>query len=161
MSFGVNPNFMPGRDLKKLYCALIRSVLEYSLVTYHSILTKKQSNDLELVQKKCLRCIYGYDKSYDDLLKESGLDPLKTCRQKAFLKFAKRASQNPIYSHWFKLSKNLTSDRNPRIYEEKFARTSKLYNSPLFAMRRELNASPNKPEQESNFLDLAYLFDDL
>ena len=67
--------FMPGKNLKKLYCALVRSVLEYSLVTYHSMLTKKQSNDLELVQNKCLHCIYGYDKSYDDLLKESGLDP--------------------------------------------------------------------------------------
>ena len=125
------------------------------------MLTKKQSNDLELVQKKCLRCIYGYDKSYDDLLKESGLDPLKTRRQKAFLKFARPASQNPIYSHWFRLNKNQTSDRNPKIYEEKFARTSRLYNSPLFAMSRELNETPNKPDQESNFLALAYLFDDL
>ena len=33
--------FMPGKDLKKLYCSLVRSVLEYSSVTYHSMLTKK------------------------------------------------------------------------------------------------------------------------
>ena len=70
-------------------------------------------------------------------------------------------TENSIYSHWFKLNRNQTSNRNPKIYEEKFARTSRLYNSPLFAMRRELNATPNEPEQESNFLDLAYLFDDL
>ena len=61
--------FLPGKDLKKLYCALVRSVLEYSSITYHSMLTKKLENDLEMVQKKCLRCIYGYAKSYEDLLK--------------------------------------------------------------------------------------------
>ena len=47
--------FMPGKDLKKLYCALVRSILEYSSITYHSMLTRKQENDLEMVQKKCLR----------------------------------------------------------------------------------------------------------
>ena len=33
--------FMPGKDLKKLYCALVRLVLKYSSITYHSMLTKK------------------------------------------------------------------------------------------------------------------------
>lgn len=82
---------MPGKELKTLYCSIIRSVLEYSSVTYdHSMLTKKQENDLELVQKKCLRCIYGYGKSYDKLLKESNLQPLKSRRQKMILRFAKK-----------------------------------------------------------------------
>ena len=94
--------FMPGKDLKKLYCSLVRSVLEYSSVTYHSMQTKKQENDLEIVQKKCLRCIYGYKKSYSELLEESGLQPLKSRRQRAVLKFAQKASLNPIYAHWFK-----------------------------------------------------------
>ena len=70
--------FMPGKDLKKLYCSLIRSVLEYSSVTYHSMLSKSQENKLEKIQKKCLRCIYGYDKSYSELLKESELCLLYT-----------------------------------------------------------------------------------
>ena len=93
--------FMPGKDLKKLYCALVRSVLEYSLITYHSMLTKKLENDLEIVQKKCLCCIYGYKKSYDELLQESGLLRLKERREIAVLKFAKKTSASPIYSHWF------------------------------------------------------------
>ena len=33
--------FMLGKDLRKLYSSLVRSVLEYSSVTYHSMLTKK------------------------------------------------------------------------------------------------------------------------
>ena len=65
--------FMPGKDLTKLNASLVRSVLEYSSVTYHSLLTKKQANDLKIVQKKCLRCIFGYNKLYDELLAESGM----------------------------------------------------------------------------------------
>ena len=153
--------FMPGKDLKKLYCALVRSVLEYSSVTYHSMLTKHQENELELVQKKCLKCIYGYDKTYDELLSESELEPLKVRRQKGVLKFAQNASKNPIYARWFRGNPNPTSQRCPTKVEEKFARTHRLYNSPLFAMRRLLNNTPSDPEPESNYLDLAHLFDDL
>ena len=90
------------------------------------MLTKKQENDLEIVQKKCLRCIFGYDKRYDKLLKESGLEPLKTRRSSASLTFAKKSSQNPVYARWFKKKPNQTSSRCPLIYEEKFARTSRL-----------------------------------
>ena len=46
--------FMEGNDLTKLYSALIRSVLEYSSVTYGPMLSKAQSNRLEQVQKNCL-----------------------------------------------------------------------------------------------------------
>ena len=93
--------FLPGKNLKKLYCSLVRSVLEYSSVTYHSMLTKQQANDLEMVQKKCLRCILGNKKSYVELLEESQLEPLAVRRERAFLKFAQKAYENPIYHRWF------------------------------------------------------------
>ena len=75
--------FMPGSDLRKLYCGLVRSVIEYSSVTYGPMLTKYQSNTLENIQKRCLRVMYGYDKSYTDLLVESGLQTLSNRRDKA------------------------------------------------------------------------------
>ena len=152
---------MPGKDLKKLYCSLIRLVLEYSSVTYHSMLSKGQENELEKIQKKCLRCMYGYDKSYSELLKESELEPLKTRRERAFVKFAKKSSENPIYEHWFKRNSPLVNTRNPKTFVEKFAKTSRLYNSPIYAMRRALNDTPHDQPQESNYLDLGYLFDEL
>ena len=151
-------SFMPGDDLKKLYCSLIRSVLEYSSVTYHSMLTKGQENELEKVQKKALRCMYGYNKSYSELLTESGLQPLKSRRETAA---ARKASENPIYARWFKKYPNHTTQRNPKLFLESFARTNRLYNSPLFAMRRALNNSPDDSRPESGYLDLAYLFDDI
>ena len=46
--------FMPGKDLIKLYVALVRSNLEYSSVTLASQLSKYQRNRLKQVQKQCL-----------------------------------------------------------------------------------------------------------
>ena len=106
------------------------------------MLTKQQENALEIVQKKCLRCIFGYNKSYDELLAESELEPLKVRRSAAFLKFARKASDNPIYARWFKKNQNLTTLRNPKTYEEKFARTNRLYNSPLYACLLYTSPSP-------------------
>ena len=82
--------FLPGGDLTKLYSALVRLVLEYSSVTYHSLLTKKQGNNLENMQKKCLCCIFGYGKTCDELLTESGMPTLMARREKAVLKFASK-----------------------------------------------------------------------
>ena len=152
---------MPGRDLTKLYSALVRSVLEYSSVTYHSLLTRKQENDLETVQKKCLRCIFGYGKSYEDLLSESGMTTLKVRRERAVEKFARKTEGNPVYSHWFPPNPNPTSERNPTKYLEEFARTNRLYNSPLFYMRRLLNRTKHDPQPEPHYIDLAHLFNDL
>ena len=124
------------------------------------MLTKRQENDLENIQKKCLRCIYGYGKSYTDLLKESEFQTLKERRTKAVLKFAQKTSNNPVYSHWFKQNPNQTSVRKPKIYLEEFARTSRLYNSPLFHMRRVLNNTDHEDWPETNYMNLDYLFDE-
>ena len=95
--------------------------------------------------------MFGYDKTYDELLKESGLEPLKVRRQRAFLKFAQKSSENPVYRHWFRPNPNQTSERRPTRFEERFARTNRLYNSRLFAMRRILNNTPNREEHESQY----------
>ena len=82
--------FMPGKDLVKLYCSLVSSILEYSSVTYHSMLTRSQVNRLENVQKRCLKCIFGYGHTYPELLGESGLQTLKARRETAVIKFAQK-----------------------------------------------------------------------
>ena len=45
-------------DITLIYCAIIRSILEYACAVWHSGLTTTQSNDIERVQKRCLRIIY-------------------------------------------------------------------------------------------------------
>ena len=118
---------MPGKDLLKLYGSLVRSVIEYSSVTYHSMLTKFQSNQLENIQKRCLRCLFGWNKSYADLLAESGLPTLASRRETAVKKFAEKALDNPNYRHWF--SKNpstrVNSQRYSKPLHEKLAKTNR------------------------------------
>ena len=59
------------------------------------MLTKFQSNQLENIQKRCLRCMFGWDKSYADLLVESGLQTLSARREAAIRTFAEKALENP------------------------------------------------------------------
>ena len=54
---------------------IIRSVLEYACAVWHSGLTAEQSNDLERVQKRCMRIIYP-QLSYSEALFVSGLERL-------------------------------------------------------------------------------------
>ena len=97
--------------------------------------------------------MFGYDKSYAELLEESGFETLAARREKALTRFTKNSLSNPIYSHWFKDNPNpRQSQRNPKKYEEKFARTNRLYNSPLYTARRKLNESNYElPERETAF----------
>ena len=64
---------------------------------------------------------------------------LEERRQKAIEKFAQKTVKNPQFSHWFPTNKNRSSQRTGKTYEEKLARSDRLYNSPLFKMRRILN----------------------
>ena len=68
---------IPKERLKDAYVSIMRSVLEFSSNVYHSQLTKFLSNPLEKMQKRLLKLIYGYDKSYEELLAEAGLEKLE------------------------------------------------------------------------------------
>ena len=125
--------------LKNISCSVVRSVIEYSSVTYGPMLTKYQSKKLEDLQKRCLKTIYGYDKTYEDLLEESSLDTLERRRTNAVFKFAKKMASNPQFNHWFPKNPNRQSERTSKPYLEEIAKSNRLYNSPLFTMRRVLN----------------------
>ena len=62
---------------------------------------------------------------------------------------------------WFPANHNQTSERNPTRYHEEFARTQRLYNSPLFYMRRLLNRTKHDPRPDPYYIYLAHLFNDL
>ena len=51
-----------------IFVLVMRSVLEYSSVVYHSQLSKYQTNLPERVQSRALRAIYSYEKDYTTLL---------------------------------------------------------------------------------------------
>ena len=132
----------------------MRSVLEYSSPVYHSQLNGKLNNLLEKVQKQALKIIFGYQKTYEELLEEAGMEKLEVRRQKAFGKFAEKSLQNEKYSsRWFPKRELVRLNRHTSPYLEEKAQGSRLYNSPLFAMRRFLNGTRSVEE-----IDLSGLF---
>jgi len=67
-------------DIVIIYCSIIRSVLEYACQVWHPGLTKKQSSEIERVQKRCLKLIYP-NLDYHQSLQMSGLEKLETRRE--------------------------------------------------------------------------------
>ena len=105
--------------------------------------------------------MYGYQKTYLELLNESGLQTLKARREKAVLKFAQKATQNPVYDHWFEENPNRSTQRASKAYTEFHANTDRLYRSPLFYMRRALNGSVDDDRNENpTVLNLDHVFND-
>ena len=65
---------------------------------------------------------------------------LAEIREAAFLKFAKTLASSERYGNmWFPLKDQTRTLRNNIRYEEFYARTERLYNSPVYRMRRLLN----------------------
>ena len=101
--------------------------------------------------------MYGYGKSYSELLAESGFQTLKHRRGIALAKFAGKTLDNPQYRHWFveqETNHTRNSLRSTKKYEEKFANTNRLYNSPLYTVRRILNSTAAmEPQEERAYID--------
>ena len=123
----------------RVYCSMLRPIIEFCSPVYHSLLTNEQSQRIENLQKMTLKIIYGFGFNYSELLIKSGLSTLEERRKLAFTNFTKSIALNERYSGWFPLNNNTVNLRSSKRYVEEFARTERLYNSPLFAMRRELN----------------------
>ena len=118
----------------------LRSAVEYCAATYHSMLNKDQSDRIEKLQMKALKTIYGWNRSYSDLLAASGLETLENRRKKLVDNFAVKTSKNNRFSHWFPSAHPTGHNtRSTRPYLEEFSRTERLKNSPVYYMRRRLN----------------------
>ena len=134
---------VPKDDLLALYKSLLLSVLDYAAVVYHPLLKKTQADMLERLQAAAMKITYGWKRSYPKIMEDldGKLDYLHVRRQKKTDKFIKKAAENPNYREkWF--PRREFSDQNLRrslYYDEEFARTSRLYDSPLFYYRRRLN----------------------
>lgn len=73
-----------GVDLKNIllvYTSVIRSVLEYCCQVWHPGLTRRQSDDIERVQKRCLKIVLP-DLSYADALSLCRLERLDARRER-------------------------------------------------------------------------------
>ena len=105
------------------------------------MLGKNQTKNLELLQKLALKIIYGVTGvGYAELLDRPGLPTLAERRLKMVDKFITKAARHQSHKNWFPTKQISGYDlRIEHVYKEKSARTSRLYNSPLYFYRRRLN----------------------
>ena len=124
----------------RTFNTLIRPTLEYAVPTFHPMLNIEQSNAIEQIQKRASKIIFGWGTNYSELLESGRMESLKSRREKLTLSFAKKASSSDRFGAWFKKREyGEVNIRDKKLYEEQYARTDRLKNSPLFYMRRQLN----------------------
>ena len=106
------------------------------------MMTKHQSGMLERQQIRALSAVYGFDKSSSQLLSMSGLDSLFDRREAAADRFAQKLVANPRYGHLF--PERPPDQLRARVetrnkYIETIANSTRMFNSPLYYLRRRLN----------------------
>ena len=126
-------------DLVQVYRATILPIHDYCSCVYNSSLSQTQANALERLQAHALKTIFGYQHSYRSLLQTTGLQTLQARRDARCDRFAAKCLENPRYRDWFPLQPIAIPTRNSLKFKEMYARTKRLYNSPLYHMRRRLN----------------------
>ena len=95
-------------SLKRIYLTYILSLLDQSAVVWHSSLSKKNSRDLERIQKVAVRVILGKSyTNYNDGLQKLRLKKLNKRRENICLNFAKKCLKNEKVKNFFKENKNL------------------------------------------------------
>ena len=147
---------LPSEDLIAMYKCFLLSVLDYASVVYGPMISGEQAQQLERLQATALKIIFGLKHSYRELLEVSGLEPLVERRQRLIDKFILKAVKNDnITEAWFPTKTFIHHNlRHEKIFEEKFARTERLYRSPLYTYRRRLNEiyvhELNKEDRRNN-----------
>ena len=87
-----------------------------------------------------MKIIFGFSKSYNEILEEQAIEKVSERRRSLFDSCTIKMAENVnVCKEWFPTKLFEHADlRRERIYEEKYARTLRLYNSPLYTMRRRL-----------------------
>ena len=115
--------------------------MEQSAAVWHSSLTKKDSKDLERVQKSALRVILGDRyRNYEEALNIIKIDSLEERRQKICLKFAQQCLRNEKLRDMFPKSKSdhkMTKRNREKIVTK--AITERFRKSAIPSMQRLLN----------------------
>ena len=133
---------MNGGDLLTVFKTMIRSVADFASPTYHSLLTRTQSNLLESLQRRALKIIYGHETSYKDCLAIAGIQTLQERREGLVKKFAVKTSKNHRFSDGWFPEKPITqhNTRQSQKYLELRPRTERMKRNPIYHMRRVLNS---------------------
>ena len=128
-------------DMLNIYKCTVRPIIEFAAATYGPMLTQEQKKMIERLQLRVMKIIYGLTVSYRTVLEATGLQTLEERRCEIVRKFAEKTSNNERFREkWFPKNHDTNHlTRFPKVYREENCRTNRLYNSPIYTMRRILN----------------------
>lgn len=143
---------VPREDLIHIYILYVRSLLEYCSVVWHSTLTAEQGNNLERVQKLCLKIILGEEYcGYDDALEKCGLERLSDRRENKCLNFGLKSLLHPIHSEMFPINPQVLANphytRNSEHFVVNMAKSDSYRDSAIPYMQRMLNQYVNNQKR--------------
>ena len=105
------------------------------------MLSEGMRDEIEYIQKRACKLIFGWNSSYDLLIQDKKIVTLQERREKLFEIFCNKIHKNDRFRRIW-IEERVFEDhqlRKQKIIREKFASTNRLYNSPLYALRRKLN----------------------
>ena len=142
----------PTKDMKQIYVAYIRSLLEQSCTVWHSSLTVESQEDLERVQKVAFKIILKDSyRSYENAQRILDLETLKERRTFLCLEFAKKWLKNDKIKSFFPPNAR-THTMGPRSQEHfkvNFALTDRLKNGPINCMQNILNTEVKRRQDQN------------
>ena len=124
----------------KIYKTVLRPALEFANVIYGPLLNSGQTAAIERLQKRCLRMIYGWEKSYETLLQESNLTTLEERRKERIDRFACKSERNQLVNYkWYLPNENRKTGRKFNKYIEPKVRTARQTTNPVYHYSKRLN----------------------
>ena len=102
--------------------------------------------ELDRLQNRALRIIFGFKIGGRRLRKMAGVTTLRARRIEHCDKFAKKCLESDRFAGWFPRSQGRRSSRlaGAETFREYFARCDRLRSSPLHFFRRRLNGKEGK-----------------
>ena len=129
------------KALLDIYTKNVRSVLEYASVVWSSSITKKNTAQIERVQKAAFAIVldkqYG---SYEEACAVLDMQTLSERREYLARQFAIKASNHPIHSDWFVPNNDCTNTRQTKLkFKPPIGRTERFLSSAIPYLTNLLN----------------------
>ena len=130
---------VPKEDLLNIYILYIHSLLDYSSVVWHSTINGEQSQNIERVQKLCLKVILGdgYE-GYESALESCELMTLSDRRED---KFGLKCLLHTVHSQMFPVNPhaNAHNTRSSEHFTVNWAKSDSYSTSAVPYIQRLLN----------------------
>ena len=139
-------------DIFYFYSMKIRTVLEFAAPVFSSMLTERDKDDIERIQKIVLKVILSDDySSYSQACSKMNTTTLENRRKNLSLRFALSCFENPQHKHMFK-QRNAPyyNIRNLKSFEEPQCHSDRYFSSPLPYLTRLLNEYFKKKPANTN-----------